>query len=145
MRRRSLITRVRTFDDALSLARRIYRHLGEAEAVAVVNCAGGVVDTYALCPLVAGDASRLAVIGCAIAGIRPTCLRLILVSSRPRQDAGVLNEPDVDRWHELFALCETSGIHLADWFIIDGAFVRSMALSCSSEVDWSVERGDGEE
>jgi hypothetical protein len=134
---RRLVTRVAGFDDALFLAHDINRHFGLAEAVAVINCAGGVVETYALHPLIAGP-SRLAAIGCAIAGVRPSCLALCLISSRPRGGADVLSEVDVDLWHGMYDACAARHIHLADWLIIDGRHIRSMAKSCSSEVDWSL-------
>jgi hypothetical protein len=139
--RRQLVTRVAGFDDALFLARDIHRYFGPAEVVTVVNCAGGVVDTYALHP-VAADVSDLAAIGRAIAGIRPGCLVLCLVSSRPRGGAAVLSEEDVDLWHELYASCAEEGIHLADWLVIDGQVIRSMTLSCSSDADWSLRPPD---
>jgi hypothetical protein len=125
------------FNDALMLARKVHRHLGASEAVAVVNCAGGVVDTYALDPITAGGPSCLAAIGRAIAGIRPGCLVLILVSARTDGDAGVLYEADVDLWQEMHDRCADEGIRLADWFIIDRRTVRSMALSCASDARWT--------
>jgi hypothetical protein len=144
-RRSNLATRVGGFNDAVRLAKKVYRHFGAAEVVAVVNCAGGVVDTYALDPLVAGGASRMASIGRAVAAIRPTCLVLFLVSSRREGDARVLAEADVDLWQEMYDRCAAGGIRLVDWFIIDRHTVRSMALSCASDVDWSMRPGPDDE
>jgi hypothetical protein len=144
-RRRRLATRVGDLNDALTLARKVYRHFGPSEAVAVVNCAGGVVDTYALDPITAGGPARLASIGQAIAGIRPACLVLILVSVRARGEAAVLQEADVDLWQGLHDRCADDGIRLADWFIIDGRSVRSMALSCASDSEWTRRPPDSED
>ena len=144
-RRSRLSTRVGGFNDAVRLAKKVYRHFGAAEVVAVVNCAGGVVDTYALDPIAAGGASRLASIGRAVAAIRPACLVLFLVSARKEGDAGVLSEADVDLWHEMYDRCADDGIRLADWFIVDRHTVRSMAMSCASDADWSMRPGPDEE
>jgi hypothetical protein len=144
-RRSRLATRVGGFNDAVRLARKVYRHFGAAEVVAVVNCAGGVVDTYALDPIVAGGAPRLTSIGRAIASIRPSCLVLFLVSARDDGDASVLAETDVDLWQEMYDRCAADGVRLADWFIIDRRTVRSMAMSCASDADWSLRPGPQDE
>jgi hypothetical protein len=144
-RRSRLITRVGGFNDAVRLAKEVYRHFGAAEVVAVVNCAGGVVDTYALDPIVAGGASCMASIGRAVASIRPSCLVLFLVSARDAGDASVLSEIDVNRWQEMHDRCAADGVRLADWFIIDRHTVRSMAMSCASDADWSMRPGPEEE
>ena len=144
-RRSRLATRVGGFNDAVRLAQQVYRHFGAAEVVTVVNCAGGVVDTYALDPIVAGGASCLASIGRAIAAIRPSCLVLFLISARRDGDASVLSEADVDLWQAMYDRCADDGIRLADWFIIDRRTVRSMAMSCASDADWSMRPGPEEE
>jgi hypothetical protein len=144
-RRSRLATRVGGFNDAVRLAKKVYRHFGAAEVVAVVNCAGGVVDTYALDPITAGGASCLASIGRAVAAIRPSCLVLFLVSARREGDASILSETDVGLWQEMYDRCAADGVRLADWFIVDRTTVRSMALSCASDADWSMRPGPEDE
>jgi hypothetical protein len=134
---RSLDIHLRHFEDALSFAVYLYQRFGTAESASLVNCVGGIAETYALHPVTA-DPTNLAEIGCAIAGINPTCLTLLLISARSPAAAAVMTEHDVDLWHNVHARCVARGVHLVDWLVTDGTVVRSMALSCASDSDWSI-------
>jgi hypothetical protein len=70
---------------------------------------------------------------------------LFLVSARDDGDASVLAETDVDLWQEMYDRCAADGVRLADWFIIDRRTVRSMAMSCASDADWSLRPGPQDE
>jgi hypothetical protein len=134
---RPLEIHLRHFEDALSFAVYLYHRFGTSESASLVNCVGGIAETYALHPVTA-DPTDLAEIGCAIAGINPTCLTLLLISSRPAGSAPAMTEHDVDLWQDVHARCVANGVHLVDWLVTDGTVVRSMALSCASDSDWSI-------
>jgi hypothetical protein len=132
------IPSITTFRDAIEAALGLHELYWQAHAVAALDDDGCIVD---LLPY-AGDHT----IDCALDWAH--CLvcndarvaSLVLLSAVGDADVRELREADIERFHAARRVFADLAVEVHDWIITNGADVRSMVFSCSTDGGWSAQR-----